>query len=142
MQDPRLEKLADVLVHHSTKLQTGEKVLIEGFDMPEEMILALIRKVREVGGVPMVTIKNNRVQRELIRAGDAAIMEEIGAYEAFRMGRVQAYIALRGSNNISEMSDVPGEAMDLYEKHWLKPVHFILMCVLWIMGKWLMRLRR
>ncbi|MBT3601507.1 MAG: aminopeptidase [Candidatus Latescibacteria bacterium] len=124
MQDPRLEKLADVLIHHSTKLQAGERVLIEGFDMPEEMILALIRKVREVGGVPMVTLKNNRVQRELIRAGDAAIMENIGAYEAFRMNRVDAYIALRGSNNISEMSDVSGEAMDLYETHWLKPVHF------------------
>ena len=138
MQDPRLEKLADVLIHHSTKIQAGEKVLIEGFDMPEEMILALIRKVREAGGVPMVTIKNNRVQRELIRANDATTMENIGAYEAFRMGRVQAYIGLRGSYNISEMSDVSGGAMDLYEKHWLKPVHYDIRVpkTKWVVLRW------
>jgi aminopeptidase len=138
MQDPRLEKLADVLVRHSTKIQAGEKVLIEGFDMPEEMILALIRKVREVGGVPLVTVKNNRVQRELIRAGDASTMEEVGAYEAFRMNRVQAYMGLRGSNNIAEMSDVSGGAMDLYEKHWLKPVHYDIRVpkTKWVVLRW------
>lgn len=138
MQDPRLEKLADVLINHSTKLQKGETVLIEGFDMPEEMILALIRKVRDVGGVPMVTLKNNRVQRELIQAGDAQTMEQIGTYEAFRMERVQAYIGLRGSHNIAEMSDVSGEAMDLYEKHWLKPVHFDIRVpkTRWVVLRW------
>lgn len=138
MQDPRLEKLADVLIRHSTRLQAGETVLIEGFDMPEEMILALIRKVREVGGVPMVTLKNNRVQRELIQAGDAQTMEQIGTYEAFRMERVQAYIGLRGSHNISELADVSGEAMDLYETHWLKPVHFDIRVpkTRWVVLRW------
>jgi len=138
MQDPRLEKLADVLIRHSTRLQAGETVLIEGFDMPEEMILALIRKVRDVGGVPMVTLKNNRVQRELIQAGDAQTMEQIGTYEAFRMERVQAYIGLRGSHNISELADVSGEAMDLYETHWLKPVHFDIRVpkTRWVVLRW------
>jgi len=40
------------------------------------------------------------------------------------MERVQAYIALRGARNISEMSDVPGEKMNLFNTHYLKPVHF------------------
>ena len=35
MHDSRLEKLADVLTTHSTKVQPGEYVLIEGFDIPE-----------------------------------------------------------------------------------------------------------
>jgi aminopeptidase len=39
------------------------------------------------------------------------------------MEKVQAYIGLRGSYNISETSDVPMERMKLYQKHWLKPVH-------------------
>ena len=121
MQDPRLEKLADVLIRHSTKIQAGETVLIQGYDMPEDMIIALIRKVREVGGIPLISIKNNRIQRELIHAGDIATMQQAGDYEAYRMKRVQAYIGLRGSRNISELSDVSSTAMDIYEKHWLKP---------------------
>jgi len=138
MQDPRLETLADVLINHSTQLQPGETVLIEGFDMPEEMILALIRKVREVGGIPQVTIKNNRIHRELIQAGDATTMQQIGDYEAYRMKQVQAYIGLRGSRNIAELSDISSAAMDLYENNWLKPVHFDIRVpkTKWVVLRW------
>jgi hypothetical protein len=34
MHDPRLDKLASTLINHSTKLQAGEHVLIEAFDIP------------------------------------------------------------------------------------------------------------
>ena len=51
-------------------------------------------------------------------------MKAIGEYELYRMERVQAYIGLRGARNINEMSDVPGEKMNLYNTHFLKPVHF------------------
>ena len=39
------------------------------------------------------------------------------------MEAVQCYIGVRGSHNIAEMSDVPKEKMELYEKHWWHPVH-------------------
>ncbi|KAA3612003.1 MAG: aminopeptidase [Calditrichaeota bacterium] len=124
MFDPRFEKLADVLVNHSTKIQPGENALIEAIDIPEEMVIALIRKVREAGGKPLVTIKQNRIQRELIRDTDEKTMQQIADVEAFRMDKVQVYFGLRGSYNIAEMSDVTSEKMGLYEEHWLKPVHF------------------
>ncbi len=123
MFDPRCEKLADVLVNHSTKVQPGENALIEAFDIPEEMVIALIRKIRQAGGKPMVSIKQNRIQRELIYDTDIKTMQQIAEVEAFRMKNVQAYFGMRGSNNISEMSDVTSEKMGIYEEHWLKPVH-------------------
>jgi aminopeptidase len=39
------------------------------------------------------------------------------------MKQMQAYIALRGSENITEMSDVAPEMMSVYEELLLKPVH-------------------
>ena len=69
MQDPRYDKLARVLVEHSTRIQPGERVLIEAFEIPDEMVVALMRTVREAGGIPLVSIKHQKVQRELIRAG-------------------------------------------------------------------------
>src|SRR5262245_26590743 len=39
------------------------------------------------------------------------------------MEQVQAYIGLRGNANVSELSDVPGDRMDLYLRHVVKPVH-------------------
>ena len=124
MFDPRYEKLAKVLVQHSTKVQPGDKVLIEAIDIPEEMVIALIREVRNAKGKPLVTCKHNRIQRELIKETDAETMQGIAEVESFRMEKVQVYLGLRGSYNISELSDVPSEKMKLYEEYWLKPVHF------------------
>lgn len=138
MQDPRLEKLANVLINHSTRVKTGETVLIEAIDIPDEMVIALIRRVRAAGGLPLVTLKKNRVQRELIWDCAAEDMQKMGEYEAFRMQKVQAYIGVRGSMNISEMSDVPADDMRTYEQHWLKPVHFEIRVprTKWVVLRW------
>ena len=138
MHDSRLEKLADVLTTHSTKVQLGEFVLIEGSDIPEEMIIALIRTVREAGGIPLVEIKQNRIQRELLRNADEEGLKLIGEYEGYRMKQVQAYIGIGGSQNIAEMSDVPTEGMRAYEKHWLTPVHFDIRVskTKWVVLRW------
>lgn len=138
MHDPRLDKLADVLIDHSTRLKEGETILIEATDIPDEMVMSLIRKIRNRGGRPMVTLKSNVVQREIIGKGDETIMKQIAEYEKFRMERVQAYIALRGSYNISELSDVPSAAMRAYQQHWLKPVHLELRVpkTKWVVLRW------
>ena len=138
MHDPRFDQLANVLVKYSTNIQAGESVLIEVSEIPEEMVIALIRKIREQNGVPLVSLKTSRIARELLRCADERIMKQIGAYETFRMKSVQAYIGVRGSTNITEMSDVPTEAMRLYETHWLKPVHFELRVpkTKWVILRW------
>ncbi len=85
MHDPRLDKLADVLTTHSTKIQPGEFVLIEGIDIPQEMVIALIRSVRKAGGIPLVELKQNRIQREIILNGDDAGIKLMGEYEIYRV---------------------------------------------------------
>ena len=124
MHDPRLNRLAEILTCHSTKIEEGEFVLIEGFDIPAEMVVVLIRAVRKAGGIPLVELKQNQIQRELLCRADEEGVKLMGRYEAYRMERVQAYIGVRGSHNITELSDVPTKAMLLYQKHWLTPVHF------------------
>ncbi len=138
MNDPRYDKLAQVLVHHSTRIQPGEFALIEAIDIPDAMVVALIRAIRRAGGRPLVSVKHNSVQRELLRETDEENVRLIGEVESFRMDRVQAYFGMRGSNNIAELSDVPAEKMKLYEEHWLKPVHFKIRVpkTKWVVLRW------
>ena len=124
MTDPRYDKLASNLINHSICLQKGEKVLIEAFDLPETMVIALVRAARKAGGVPLVTLKNNHVLRELYREATEEQMQLCGNVELARMKEMDAYIAIRGSHNIAEFSDVPSDRMQLYQTHWLQPVHF------------------
>lgn len=43
-------KLAEGLTGFSTNLQKGERVLIDAFDIPEAMTIALVRAARDRGG--------------------------------------------------------------------------------------------
>jgi aminopeptidase len=124
MNDPRLERLADVLIDHSTRLSAGELVLIECFDLPEPTLpCILVRKAVERDAIPLVSVKNNRILRELWKHGSPKQLKLIGTLEASRMKQVQAYIGIRAADNVSEMSDVPTDKMKLYEAHIWDPVH-------------------
>ena len=113
MHDPRCDKLAGVLTRHSTKLQPGENVLIEVFDAPDEVALALVRAARDAGAVPFVQLHHAVVARELAVGATKPQLRVAGVVELARMKKMQAYIAVRGSHNITEMADVPDEKMRL-----------------------------
>jgi aminopeptidase len=121
MADPRFDRLAEVLTSHSTRLKKGERVLIDAFDAPQEMIVALIRSVRSKGAFPFVSLQSNVVTRELLRGAEEDQYRTVREFEMARMKMMDAYIALRGSNNTSEFSDVAPERMQLAMKT-LQPV--------------------
>src|SRR3984893_16491922 len=121
MHDVRFDKLAKILVEYSTRLKRKETVLIEAFDVPDEMTIALIRAVRKVGGIPLVLIQRTRVNREMALNASDRQLNLIAQHELARMKKMDAYIAVRGSNNITELSDVPAEQMQLVTKK-MRPV--------------------
>jgi aminopeptidase len=125
MPDPRWDALAEILIGHSTRLASGETLLIECFDLDDTTLpRLLIQKAARRGAHALIETKDTRILRELIKNASEGQMRSFGEYELYRMERVNAYIALRGARNINEMSDVPGEKMNLYNTHYLKPVHF------------------
>src|SRR2546423_124545 len=121
MHDPRFDKLAKLLVEYSTRLKKKENVLIEAFDVPDEMVVALIRAARKAGATPFVQVQRNRISRELAMGTSDKQLNFSASHELARMKKMQAYIALRGSNNITELSDVPVPKMQLLAKK-MKPV--------------------
>ncbi len=119
-----MTKLAELLISHSTKLKAGEHVLIEAFDIPEEMTIELIRAARRAGGHAHAAIRSNRVMRALnFDAGDDNLKVWADC-DLHRMEKMQAYIGLRGSHNVSETSDIPDEQFKKVARLYGKPVHF------------------
>lgn len=121
MLDPRFDRLAEVLIDFSTRLQKEQKVLIDCFDTPSEMVVSLIRKARAKGAVPLVNLQSNAVSREMLLGAEEDQYRLIADYELVRMQAMDAYIAVRGSHNITENSDVPPDRMQLALKM-LQPV--------------------
>lgn len=123
MKDPRFARLARLLTRHSLHVAPGEKVLVEAFDIPSDFTVELVRAITEAGGLPLVSTYQQPVLRALYNAATEEQMRTIGAIERARMEAVQCYIGVRGTHNISELSDVPRDKMSLYEKHWWEHVH-------------------
>jgi len=121
MHDVRFDKLAKILVEYSIRLKRNEAVLIEAFDIPDEMTIALIRAARKAGGVPLAQVYNARVTRALALEASDRQLNLMASHELARMKKMDAYIAVRGSNNITELSDVPVDKMKLIAKK-LQPV--------------------
>jgi aminopeptidase len=121
MHDARFDKLARLLVEYSTRLKRNENVLIEAFDVPDEMTIALIRAARKAGAIPFVQIQRAQVNREIALKALDRQLNLAARHELARMKKMDAYIALRGSNNITELSDVPVNKMQLIAKK-MRPV--------------------
>ena len=113
MRDPRITQLAHNLIAHSVELQPGERILIDLYDTPSEMGLALVQAVRAAGGLPYVTMHDARITRELQIGATEAQYDVLSATQLDFMQRMQAYIAVRGSHNITESADVPADRMKL-----------------------------
>lgn len=85
------------------------------------MVIALIRTARTRGARPFVQLHQGRVSRELMLGADEAQYGVLAEIELARMRRMDAYIALRGTNNIFESSDVSAAKAQLVSRL-MKPV--------------------
>ena len=121
MHDERFDKLAKLLVEYSIRLKRNETVLIEAFDIPDEMTAAVIRAARNAGGVPLAQVYHARVNRALAFEASDRQLNIMASHELARMKKMNAYIAMRGSHNITELADVPADKMQLIGKK-MRPV--------------------
>lgn len=116
MTDPRYTKLARLLVEYSTALRKGDRVLLDMIDVPDEFAIELMRAARRAGATPLIEVRHHRIAREILRDTNEKHAALVRAVEIYRMKKMQAYIAVRGSFNANESSDVASERMALYSR--------------------------
>ncbi len=123
MRDPRLQQFARNLVRYSVDLQPGENILIEMIGLrDQELTKCLIEEVYAAGGHPFIEFRYPEVTRKLMLGGNQELYERMAAIELNRMKQMQAYIAVRSGDNITETSDVPEDKLRLFMKVYQRPV--------------------
>ena len=126
MFDSRVEKVADVLVHYSTRVKPGEHVLIEAFHIDNALVKAVVKKVHEAGAHPYVNLRDYQVTRELLMHATEQHMHMWTDFDAYQMAKMDVYIGIRGGHNIYELSDIPDDKMRLYNMLYNQKVHLSL----------------
>lgn len=122
MRDARLDKLADVLVNYSTRVQPGENVLINAIGNVSELVKALIRKVYEAGGNPFVQQIDPQINRELLLGINETQLGLMSESEVAFMKKMDCFIGVRSGDNINELSDVSDENLSMYSRLLQRPV--------------------
>src|SRR5262245_36444096 len=136
MTDPRFTKLAKLLVQYSTSLKKGNRALVDAVDVPDEFTIELVRAIRDAGAIPLVEVRHSRVSRELLRDTSPAHAALVRDVEMFRMKKMQAYFAIRGSHNANENADVPSDCMSLYSKVFRPVQNYRVNETRWVVLRW------
>ena len=109
MLDPRISQLADLLVRHSVRVQPGDRVFLEAFDIPPEVTACVVRALAEAGAVPVVETRQNRVLRELYRHATDEQMRLIGEFELARMKAMDGYIVKDAKSGMMKVARLPAK---------------------------------
>lgn len=122
--DPRDQKLARMLVNYSVKAQPGQLVFIQvsGTDALS-LAAACVEETAKAGAAPYLHVVDAEVQRRFLQTADEGVFKRLAQLELKQMKDADCFIGIRGSQNIFELSDVPREKMELYNKLVAKPVH-------------------
>ena len=106
--DSRIEKLSSLLVNFSVHVQPGENVLIKyNGKAVKPLIVQLVRDVYRAGGFPFVDSWDDTIKREILMGASKEQLEMQYNHELDFMKKMDCYIAVRGSDNVTELSDVP-----------------------------------
>jgi aminopeptidase len=120
--DQRNIRLADLLTDYSCSVKEGENVLIE-YEGAEsrDLVTEIIKDVYKKGAKPFVNINDSVIEREIMLGCSDGQMASEQDYLMHQMKMMDAYIAIRGTENSSEQADVPQEKQNLYNKY-MEPV--------------------
>jgi len=122
--DPRITKLADLLVHYSCGVRKKEKLLVEcngfdAFDLAHEVLHVATR----AGAQVFYNFRNDRLTRRFLHDADEEQIKAQAKYDLYRMKEMDCYVGIRCTPNTMEMGDVPPQQLRLYNKHYNEPVH-------------------
>ncbi len=125
MKDTRIEKLANQLLTYSIQIKQGENVLIEllgedGIPLAKE----LIKKAEELGAKPYFNMVNYEILRVMLEKATEEQIKLYAKHDQMRMKDMDAYIGIRANSNSSELSGIPKDRIELYNKYYTVPVHF------------------
>ncbi|MFH2057068.1 MAG: aminopeptidase, partial [bacterium] len=91
MLDPRNDKLADILVNYSCRVQKGELVYIEIKGVPTlELGKAVVRAVTKAGGVPFWYYNDESIIRQFLMGNTEAQIREFAKFHLAMMKRTTA----------------------------------------------------
>src|SRR6476469_3681531 len=99
MRDPRLERLADVLVNYSVGVKPGQVVRISSPTVGEPLVVEIYRKVVAAGGHPVVRLSPDVLSEIFLKHATDEQLQYVNPIAKYEVETIDASIGLWGSDN-------------------------------------------
>ena len=116
MTDPRVEKLADLLVNYSVAVRAGDRVLVEGTSLAEPLLKAVYVKVLQAGGHPLMNAAPAGIDELLFRHASDEQLRYIHEPRRLMGETYDVRISIGGDENTKSLTSVDPARMVLREQ--------------------------
>jgi aminopeptidase len=112
MVDPRVDRMADLMVNYSTRIGKGDRVLIEGEPPAAPLIQALFRHVLQAGGHPFLLLSLAGIDTYtglddvFMRYADEAQIDNLPVLHLHAYQEFESRIRIYSSSNTKALSGV------------------------------------
>jgi aminopeptidase len=109
LRDPRADNLAKILVGYSTRVQEGDKVVIDGESAAEPLLLAIYEETLKAGGHPMLNVGIDGQSASYFKLASDAQLDWVSPIAEWMVDNADVRISVGASTNTRELSAVPPE---------------------------------
>src|SRR5512140_708918 len=114
--DPRVKKLAQVLVQYSLKLKKGDYFKIQGEVASLPLIEAAYEEAIRVGAYPYVQVRVANCEEAFFRLGNDDQLSFISPLAKLEIDRIDAYLTIWGSSNTRYLAGIEPKRQALQRK--------------------------
>lgn len=106
MTDPRIARLAHLLVNYSVAVKPGDKVLVRGNSTALPLVTETFREVVRAGGHPTIFWEEDIFSEILLKEGNDEQLRYVAEPQKLVISTYDCLIAVRGSDNTRTLSNV------------------------------------
>ena len=106
MTDPRIEKLADILVNYSTEVQPGDWVLVKSELLGLPLANEVVRQVVRAGGNPTIDIEADALRETLLNESNLEQLAWVSPFDSIMAEELDVRIVIRASANTRALTGI------------------------------------
>jgi len=106
MRDPRVAKLADIIVNYCCKVKKGELILVNGNELSKPLILEIFKAALQCGAHPYVRLAVDGLQEAFLKEAKDFQLKFVSPIAKFEVGKIDCLVGIRGPHNTREMSNI------------------------------------
>jgi aminopeptidase len=116
VHDPRLRKLAELLVSYSTGVKPGDFVFIRAHEVAVPWAAEVVRAVALAGGHPETLIISDEIEEALLKNASSSLLQENNVLMEQMLARADVFLVAWGNSNVKGFSNIdPRKLQDRQE---------------------------